>query len=66
MIRATFARVGAYGIPADHLTMRITAPHSAFLCFLRQDIICTTFGEKSPCTFWQFSRLLFLRDHGNM
>ena len=35
MICGTFARVGAYGIPADHLTMRITAPHGAFWRVLR-------------------------------
>ena len=41
MIRTTFARVGAYGIPADHLTMRITAPHGAFWRVLRQGILYT-------------------------
>ena len=41
MIRATFARVGAYGIPADNLTAFGGRPHGATVRLLRQVIMYT-------------------------
>nr|DAH92656.1 MAG TPA: hypothetical protein [Caudoviricetes sp.] len=44
--------MGGLRLSADILPRDKSRPHGAFVCLLRQGIICTTTDKKSPCTFW--------------